>query len=89
MSARLRKLTVVLFGKPGNGRSSTGNTLLGQWKFDAGFSTKGVTENIQRETCCKTTEKYDVEMDVVDTPGMFDRGKFEKNALKLVDIEKK
>ncbi|KAL9985836.1 hypothetical protein ACROYT_G008285 [Oculina patagonica] len=60
-------LTIVLLGKSGNGKSKTGNRIIGRDTFKASTAAKSVTR-----VCSHGTRKDERHIDVIDTPGVVD-----------------
>uniref|UniRef100_W5NKJ5 AIG1-type G domain-containing protein n=1 Tax=Lepisosteus oculatus TaxID=7918 RepID=W5NKJ5_LEPOC len=69
------ELRVVLLGKTGSGKSSSGNTILGRDEFKAECSSRSVTQ------WCQTGTSYigGRRVTVVDTPGFFDTNQPEED----------
>lgn len=73
-----KELSLVLLGKTGNGKSKTGNSILGQVHFKASSVAESVTKS-----CSRGVRKSERKIDLIDTPGVLDT-----SAVSLMDKAK-
>jgi len=74
LQASSKTFNMILLGKAGTGKSSTGNSILGQHEFDSSPEGKLNTYNCAR----KAKDRFGHSLLVIDTPGIFD-GNCERN----------
>ncbi|XP_027093058.1 immune-associated nucleotide-binding protein 9-like [Coffea arabica] len=88
-SASNKVRTVVLVGRTGNGKSTTGNSMLGRKAFKSMSSFDGVTRTTELQTAVLEDGQV---LNVIDTPGLFDKSAepqfVEKEIVRCIDMAK-
>ncbi|KAK6176451.1 hypothetical protein SNE40_014736 [Patella caerulea] len=78
--AEKQVIRIVLLGRTGNGKSSVGNSISESKAFKSEISCESITKQCQYHVA----DFYDIRLEIVDTPGLFDTETTQEESIKEI-----